>query len=394
MEKTERQRALAAGAAVAAGEQRRTTAGPESAPEEVTAALRERVKELDCLYEITRLSQRHDLALDDILSGVGGIVARAWQYPEIASVKLTIGGRGFATPAARRPVAKQSSPIRVHGEAVGHIEVGYQGKRPPCDEGPFLREERHLLDAVADHLGRIIEARENEERLRRLSQELLKAQEHERQRIARELHDDVGQTLSVTRMHLEGLLPLLGASDQDGARCVREKVQECSTRLGTAIMALRDLAYNLLPPALTQLGLAETACRLCQELSARHGVAIAFSADGMEALHMPFETSINLYRVLQEGLANACRHGRCSNISVRLVASYPHCLLQISDDGQGFDPETRLPQALAEKHMGLWSMGERIRLLGGRFTLRARPGKGVRIKVEVPVEGQGPCPMP
>jgi len=393
MEKTERQRALdtgAAGAAGAAGEQRRTSAGPEPAPEDVTAALRERIKELDCLYEITRLSQRHDLALDDILSGVCGIVARAWQYPEIASVKLTIGGRGFATPAARRPVAKQSSPVRVHGEAVGHIEVGYLGKRPPCDEGPFLREERHLLDAVADHLGRIIEARENEERLRRLSQELLKAQEHERQRIARELHDDVGQLLSVTRLRLEGLLPLL----DDGAQDAREAVRECSTRLGTAVMALRDLAYNLLPPALTQLGLAETACRLCQELSARHGVAIAFSADGMEALRMPFETSINIYRVLQEGLANACRHGRCSSISVRLVASYPHCLLRISDDGQGFDPQVRLPQALAEKHMGLWSMGERIRLLGGRFTLRARPGKGVRIKVEVPVEGQGPCQVP
>ncbi|WP_233489552.1 sensor histidine kinase [Solidesulfovibrio fructosivorans] len=361
---------------------------------DVTAALRERVKELDCLYEITRLSQRHDWTLEEILSGVGGIVARAWQYPEIACVKLTVGGRSFTTPATRRPVAKQSSPVRIHGEIVGHIEVGYCGQRPPCDEGPFLREERHLLDAVADHLGRIIEARENEERLRRLSQELIKAQEHERQRIARELHDDVGQTLSVTRMHLEGLLPLLGCDGRDELQGVREKVQECSTRLGTSIMALRDLAYNLLPPALTQLGLAETAYRLCEELSARHGITITFFADGMEALRLPFETNINLYRVLQEGLANACRHGHCSSITVRLIASHPHCLLHITDDGHGFDPEARLPQALAEKHMGIWSMRQRIRLLGGRFTLRSRPGKGVRIKVEVPTQGQGVCPAP
>ena len=366
----------------------------ESAALDVTAALRERVKELDCLYEITRLSQRHDWALEEILSGVCGIVARAWQYPEIACVKVTVGGRSFTTPTARRPVAKQSSPIRIHGEVVGHIEVGYCSQRPPCDEGPFLCEERHLLDAVADHLGRIIEARENEERLRQLSQELIKAQEHERQRIARELHDDVGQTLSVTRMHLEGLLPLLGSGDRDALCGVREKVQECSTRLGTSIMALRDLAYNLLPPALSQLGLAETACRLCEDMSARHGITITFFADGMEALRLPFEVSINLYRVLQEGLANACRHGNCSNIAVRLLASYPHCLLHIADDGHGFDPEVRLPQALAEKHMGIWSMRERIRLLGGRFTLRSRPGKGVRIKVEVPVKGQDVCPTP
>lgn len=375
-------------------EQREPEGGLQSVPADVTAALRERIKELDCLYEITRLSQRHDLALDEILSGVGPIVARAWQFPEIASVKLTVGGRSYTTAASRRPVAKQSSPVRVHGEVVGHIEVGYCGKCPPCDEGPFLREERHLLDAVAGHLGRIIEARENEERLRQLSQELIKAQEHERQRIARELHDDVGQTLSVTRMYLEGLLPLLGACGGDELQGVREKVQECSTRLGTAIMTLRDLAYNLLPPALTQIGLAETAWRLCEEQSARHGIAIPFFADGMETLRLPFETSINLYRVLQEGLANACRHGRCSSVTVRLLASYPHCLLHITDDGQGFDPEVRLPQALAEKHMGIWSMRERIRLIGGRFTLRSRPGKGVRIKVEVPVEGQGLCPVP
>lgn len=370
-------------------------AGPPPAadpdPAVLLAALRERIKELDCLYEITRLSQRHDLALDEILSGIGGIVARAWQYPELAWVKLTVGGRSFATQPARRPVAKQSSPVRVHGETVGRLEVGYLEKCPPCDEGPFLREERHLLNAVADHLGRIIEARENEELLRQLSQELIKAQESERQRIARELHDEVGQTLSMTRLSLEGLLPALSGCGQSDAP-VRETVQACSSSLGTAIMALRDLAYNLLPPALSQLGLAETAFRLCEEQSARTGIPIAFSADGMDAIALSFETSINLYRVLQEGLANACRHSRCANITVRLLASYPHCLLQICDDGQGFDPDARLPQALAEKHMGLWSIRERVRLLGGRFTLRSRPGKGVRIHVEVPVKGPGACP--
>jgi signal transduction histidine kinase len=368
--------------------------GPEAEHAAILGALRERIKELDCLYEITRLSQRHDLALDDILSGVCDIVARAWQYPEVACVRLTVGGRAFAANAVRRPVAKQSGRIRVHGEVVGRLEVGYQRPCPPSDEGPFLREERHLLNAVAGHLGRIIEARENEERLRQLSRELIKAQETERQRIARELHDDVGQALSATRLTLDRLLPLLAAGDPDEARPARETVLECSTRLGAAIMSLRDLAYTLLPPALGQLGLAETAFRLCEEQSARYGLPIHFFADGMEALRLPFETSINLYRVLQEGLANACRHGRCSAITVRLLASHPHCLLRIADDGQGFDPEVRLPQALSEKRMGLWSMRERVRLLGGRLTLRSRPGQGVRITVEVPVEGQGPCQAP
>ena len=359
----------------------------------VLAALRERVKELDCLYEITRLSQRHDLALDDILAGAAPVVARAWQYPEAAWARVTVGGKSFTTAGAGRPVARQASPLRVHGEAVGRVEVGYLEARPPCDEGPFLREERHLLDAVADHLGRIIEARRNEEQLRRLSRELIKAQETERRRIARELHDEVAQTLSMTRLRLDGLPEMLAAGP-DGLARAGDTARDCSTRLGTAITALRDLAYDLLPPALAQLGLAETAFRLCEERSARHGVAIAFSADGMEALHMPFETSINLYRVLQEGLANACRHGRCGAITVRLIASHPHCLLRVEDDGQGFDPATRLAQALAEKRMGLWSMRERVRLLGGRLTVRSRPGKGTRIAVEVPIGEEGGCPKP
>ncbi len=365
-----------------------TAPGPDADPALLLAALRERIKELDCLYEITRLSQRHDLALDDILSGACAIVARAWQHPETACARVTVGGRVFATRTVRRPAARQASPIRVRGEAVGRVEVCYLDKRPDCDEGPFLREERHLLDAVADHLGRIIEARKNEEQLRQLSRELIKAQENERRRIARELHDDVGQALSMTRMRLDGLASLLAGSGTDDGRAAGETARDCSARLGEAVTALRDLAYDLLPPALGQLGLAETAFRLCEELSARYGLPIDFFADGMDTVRLPFETSINLYRVLQEALANACRHSRCSRVTVRLIASHPDCLLQVRDDGQGFDPETRLPQALAEKRMGLWSMGERIRLLGGRLTIRARPGKGVTVKATAPV-GEG-----
>jgi len=186
------------------------------------AALRERVKELDCLYEITRLSQCQEMNLDDILAGACGIVVKAWQYPEIACARVVIGGRLHATGNVRRTVSRQSSLVRAHGEVVGRIEVGYLEKRPECDEGPFLREERHLLDAVADHLGRIIEARKNEEQLRLLSRELIKAQENERQRIARELHDEVAQKLSMVRMDLDRLPQLLTVPESGDGETIRE----------------------------------------------------------------------------------------------------------------------------------------------------------------------------
>ncbi len=358
----------------------------------LVAALTERVKELDCLYEITRLAQRGDLGLGEILAGACDVLARAWQYPEVACARVILGGLSRATANYRRPADKQASPVTVDGEVVGRVEVGYLEKMPPLAEGPFLREERHLLDAVADHLGRIAQSRRDAERLRELSRELLKAQEHERQRIARELHDDVAQTLSATRVRLDGLASRLPAGD--GGEGAREVVLDASARLGAAVSSLRDLAYGLLPPALDQLGLVGTAFRLCEEYGARHGVRIDCTADGMESVRLPFETSINLYRVLQECLANACRHGGARRIGVRLIASHPHCLLRVADDGKGFDAANRLPRALAEKRMGVWSMRERMRLLGGRLRLVSRPGKGTTVTAEVPITEGAACPKP
>jgi signal transduction histidine kinase len=352
---------------------------------QLVTALRERVKELDCLYEITRLSQRQDLCLDDILAGAVRVVARAWQYPEITRARVTVGGRATATAIAGRARHRQTSPIRVGGEVVGRIEVGYTEDRPTCDEGPFLREERHLLDAVAEHLGRILEARRNEERLRALSRELIRAQENERQRIARELHDNAAQELSMLRMGMEGLPGLIADRAGEAGREAADAARELCARLGTVIGSLRDLSYDLLPPALDQLGLAETAFRLCEDFGARHGLTVDCFADGMDAVHPGFTTSVNLYRVLQEALANARKHARASRVTVRLISSHPSIILRVQDDGQGFDPKTRLSEALAEKHMGLWSMRERVRLLGGRLSIRARPGKGTCILVEVPL---------
>jgi len=363
------------------------SAAREADHAKTVAALRERVKELDCLYAITRLSQRQDMALDELLAGACAVAARAWQHPAAACVRATVGGRSFATANWRRPASRQESPIRAHGEVVGRIEVGYLDKRPEADEGPFLREERHLLDAVADHLGRIIEARKNEDHLRQLARQLIKAQETERQRIARELHDDVAQNLSLARLGLDRLVGLPDGQPGVGADG-SDMVRESAARLDAAIASLRNLAGGLLPPELDRLGLAAAVAGLCRETAARAGLAVECATYGLDAWPIDFEAGLNLYRVLQEGLANACRHARCAAITVRLIASHPLLILRIDDDGQGFDPEVRLPEARAEKRMGLWSMGERVRLLGGRLTIRSRPGCGVRITAELPA-GEG-----
>ncbi|MCM0756806.1 sensor histidine kinase [Desulfovibrio aminophilus] len=347
--------------------------------EVIERALLERVKELDCLYGITRLAQQGNLPQDDLLRETAELVRVSWQYPEIACAAVTLDGQRYATSGYRRAGARQSSPIRIQGETAGEVEVRYLEPRPECGEGPFLQEERRLIDAVADLIGRIVERRRVEEQMRALSRELIKAQENERQRIARELHDHLAQDLSLVKTGLERIWTAQPPAENHSAQAA-----EITERLGAAIAAIRDLAYGLLPPGLTELGLVDTVLRHCEEFSQRHGIAVDVFADGLEGVGMDFDTQINVYRLIQEALSNTRKHAAASAVRIRLLASYPNLILRIEDDGRGADLEKCLAKAGREKRMGLWSMRERARLLGGKINFRTKPGAGMRILVEVP----------
>jgi signal transduction histidine kinase len=290
-----------------------------------------------------------------------------------------VDGLSRTTPGFARTAWRQSSPILVQGEPAGEVEVCYQEGRPDRDEGPFLKEERHLINAVADLLGHIVSRRRAEEQMRALSRELIKAQENERQRIARELHDHLAQDLSMVKVDLERLW-----TAHPPAEAAAGQAAEISGRLGAAIASIRDLAYGLLPPGLTELGLVDTVLRHCDEFSLRHGIAVEVFADGMEGGSLDFDTQINVYRLIQEALTNTRKHAAASRVSLRLIASYPDLILRIEDDGRGADLDKCLARAGREKRMGLWSMRERARLLGGKISFRSRPGAGMRILAEIP----------
>ncbi|MBI5570836.1 MAG: response regulator [Desulfomonile tiedjei] len=140
-----------------------------------THDLDERIKKLDCLYGISRLVLTPGLPMDGLMQGVVDLVPGAWQYPEIACARITVGDREFKTEYYAPGVARQSESIAVHGKPVGAMEVCYLEERPESDEGPFSREERSLINVLAGRTGRIIERfradaalRLSEERFRRL----------------------------------------------------------------------------------------------------------------------------------------------------------------------------------------------------------------------------------
>lgn len=344
------------------------------------SALLERIKELNCLYGITRLAQRTEQPLDELLTDIAALIPASWQHPDIACASIRLGEGRYGSPNFRPTPWRQSSPIIIHGEDCGEVEVCYLEERPDCDEGPFLREERSLVDAVANLVGRVAAQRRAEERMRALSQELIMAQENERQRIARELHDHLAQDLSLAKADLERIHCALAAD----APC-RAQTAAIALRLTAAIRGIRDLAYGLLPPGLTELGLVETVLAHCEDFSLRHGIVVDVFADGLAGVDFDFDTQINIYRLIQEALHNVRKHARASRVAIRMLGAYPSLIVRIEDDGCGMDLDSCQAQTGRGRRMGLWSMRERVRLLGGTITFKSRPGQGLQIRIETPL---------
>jgi len=127
----------------------------EIEPEKVEAALRERIKELNCLYGVSQLAERHMYSLDALLQELVNFLPYSWQYPEITCARILFKGKTYTSDRFKVTNWRQSSRLYMYHEAVGECDIFYLEECPPADEGPFLKEERALLDAVAEQIGTI-----------------------------------------------------------------------------------------------------------------------------------------------------------------------------------------------------------------------------------------------
>jgi signal transduction histidine kinase len=235
-----------------------------------------------------------------------------------------------------------------------------------------------LAEVFANALERrraALAARASETQIRDLAGRLMTAQEEERRRIARDLHDDINQELAAQSIALGTL----------GARVppdLGDELARLQARTVTLSESVRRLSHDLHPGVLQHVGLVPALRSHCREFEREHGLSVAFHADG-DLQDVPSEIGLCLYRVVQEGLGNVARHAKAREVRVTVARSGADVVLAVADDGRGFDPL----EAGSRRGLGLLSLDERVRLVGGRLAVDARPLRGTELLIVVPLAG-------
>jgi signal transduction histidine kinase len=232
-------------------------------------------------------------------------------------------------------------------------------------------EARALADGPVDEVLR------SREQLQKLSRRLIEAQETERQRIARELHDDIGQALSAVKMNLQSIRRVVGSS--------APQIQEGIDSIDQAIRRVRDLAIALRPSLLDDLGLVPALRWYLNRQAQRGGFQCRFDADDSVAL--PAEVQTACFRIAQEALTNVVRHAGAGRVEVTLHRNGDLLELTVTDDGRGFDVKLAVERIGADASLGLLGMRERARLLGGRVTVDSTLRRGTTVRARLPFDG-------
>ena len=224
------------------------------------------------------------------------------------------------------------------------------------------------------------ELQRNSERIHDLGGRLLNAQEAERSRLARELHDDVGQQMALLAMDLQ----TLSAFDQDPDGEAEKLAREALARTDTIAKTLHDLSHRLHPARLRLIGLVAALNGLQRELShsEKSDVVITFTHEDVPAT-LPHDLTLCIFRVVQEALQNAVRHGHAKTISMHVKGRPSDLALTIVDDGVGFDVKDKWGTGL-----GLVSMTERLESIGGTLAIHSSPGAGSCIEVTAPIASE------
>lgn len=342
--------------------------------------LRERVKELNCLYTISSLAQHKELTLYEFLMQAAEAIPPAWQYPDITSARILVEDREFATNGFAQTKWRQSSPIISGGSTLGEIEVCYAEEMPDADNGPFLKEESLLLKAIADLMAEIIENKRSDtmimdyqRQLRYLASELSIIEERERKRIAALLHDNVGHVLAIAKIKLQEY-----AENKDNG------LDLIVGLLDKAVHATRWLTFEISPPVLHELSFEAALGWLVKRVREEYGLDAEFFDDGWPK-PLDENSRFMLFRSVQELLVNVVKHAKAKKVAVAARRIGGNIQISVEDDGKGFDYLKITATQSMDTGFGLFSIRERVINLGGNFEIKSSPGSGTLVYLNVPV---------
>jgi len=445
-------------------------------------ALSERIKELNCLYSIASIAARHNVTIDEIYQVVADMLPSSWQYPEITCARINFRDKEFKTKNFETSEWKQSASINVEGRNEGTLEVYYLEARPEIYEGPFLKEERLLINSVAELMGEITEHKLAEEEIRNLStyptespnpvlratkdgaiiyankaslpllnkwacqigqlmpdnlrqqindvlnsgskaeievecknrtfsitftpvqnlnavnlyglditerkrlldkmqfyiSGITKAQEEERKRIARELHDEMAQSMGRLGFEIDSLL----RNEEQLSDEMERRFKDMRSLVGRAMHDLHRICHDLRSPILDELGLIEALRFQMDSLNAQTNINLFFQVQGTPRRLSP-EVELTFFRITQEALNNLRIHSGATKAKVTLKFSLEKVKLSIIDNGEGFELPDEIGEYVYKEKLGLIGMQERARLINGKLMVRSELRNGSSITLEL-----------
>ena len=447
--------------------------------EDLTGKLKERVKELNCLYTISSIVEKQGVSLEEVLQGTVDIIPGAWQYPEIACSRIVLGNQEFRSSDFIETEWKQIQGIVVSGKQAGLLQVFYRSEKPEADEGPFLKEERSLLTVIAERIGRIVESKYAEEALsesesknrallsaipdlmfqvddsgtllgfhegnfpvprelsnqiigknlysvlitkklfpkrvldrgmahvrrtletgkvqvfeqhisfsedqrdfevrmvvcnnnsvlgivrditkrKQLEGEILEISGREQRRIGQDLHDSLCQ-------HLAGIGfmgKVLEKKIEQHEPLIPDDIGEIVELIDQAITMTRGFARGLNPVRLEADGLVFALSELANNMTRLFGITCRFEYTNVVLIH-DNSMATHLYRIVQEALNNAIKHGKADTVTIMLRREGSSCILTVQDNGSGIGNS-----AHHGKGIGLNIMQYRASMIGGTLDIR------------------------
>jgi signal transduction histidine kinase len=361
-------------------------------------ALRERVKELTCLYSLAQLAQRPDVTLEQILQGTAELLPHAWQYPEITAARITLDGQTYYSKNFTEDGQTQSAPIVINGRQRGSIDVAYTERRPELDEGPFLKEERSLIDAIARHLALVVERRQADEDRFRLQEQLRHADRlatigQLSAGVAHELNEPLGNILGFAQL-----------AQRQAA--VPEQVAQDLEKIVATCLHARQIIANLMlfsrqtPPQKSRVDLnavVEEGLCLLEPQCAKNGISVIrdlawdlpkITADASQLRQVLVNLVVNAIHAMPAG----------GTLEVGTRSSGDRVVLTVRDDGIGmneqvlkeiFIPFFTTKDINEGTGLGLPVVHGIVTSHGGAIHVESSAGRGARFEIELPLAPGG-----